>query len=177
MFARTNEEFISELKSLGRDDLIPLTEYINECTHVRFECTVCGHRWWNTPGHILHRGQGCPVCRSSKNEKRINSFLKANDIRFIPQKEFDGLVGDFGLPLSYDFYLPDNNLLIEYQGEFHDGNVRCQSDEELEIRQDYDDRKRAYAKEHDIKLLEIWYYDKDRIEEILSEYLGISEAA
>ena len=35
-------------------------------------------------------------------------------------KEFDGLVGLNNKNLSYDFYLPQYNLLIEYQGEQHE---------------------------------------------------------
>ncbi len=90
-----------------------------------------------------------------------------------PKKTFDGLIGTRGGNLSYDFYLPDYNLLIEYQGEYHDGNVQYQTQEEFENQQEHDRRKREYAKENNIGLLEIWYYDFDNIEEILKNELNI----
>ena len=37
--------------------------------------------------------------------------------------------------------------------------------------QEHDKRKREYAKNHEIKLLEIWYYDFDNIKEILEEHI------
>ena len=79
-------------------------------------------------------------------KKRINNWLTINNIEFISQKTFDGLIGTRGGNLSYDFYLPDYNLLIEYQGEYHDGNVQYQTQEEFENQQEHDRRKREYAK-------------------------------
>ena len=72
----------------------------------------------------------------------------------------------------YDFYLPEHNLLIEYQGQFHDGTAHQQSKKEFERQQEHDKRKREYAKDNNIKLLEIWYYDFDNIEEILNKELN-----
>ena len=53
------------------------------------------------------------------------------------------------------------NLLIFFGGE-----------KQFEIQQEHDKRKQEYAKAHDIKLLEIWYYDNDNIEEILNKELN-----
>lgn len=39
------------------------------------------------------------------------------------------------------------------------------------IQQEHDKRKRDYAQNHDIKLMEIWYYDFDNIENILIDNL------
>ena len=58
------------------------------------------------------------------SEIKIEKILKNNDIRFKPQYKYEGLFGLGGGLLSYDFYLPDYNLLIEYQGEYHDGTAR-----------------------------------------------------
>lgn len=137
---------------------------------IKFKCNICGNIWSATPNKILSAKQSCPSCSSSHGEREIERFLKNNNFKYEPQKEFDGLIGAY-LPLRYDFYLPTNNILIEYQGEYHDGNVRNQSKEELLKRQDYDAKKRDYANEHNIKLIEIWYWDFDRIETILSNLL------
>ena len=76
--------------------------------------------------------------------------------------------------LSYDFYLPNHNLLIEYQGGFHDGTVTgsYQKLYDLERQQMHDKIKEKYAEQHNIRLLEIWYWDFDNIENILDEVLN-----
>ncbi|MBC6695353.1 hypothetical protein H9L25_00980 [Terrisporobacter mayombei] len=124
---------------------------------------------WNN----FQRGQRCKICNSSKGERKIRDWLEINDMKFIPQKEFEGLVGLRGGNLSYDFYLPKYNLLIEYQGEFHDGTVSKQTKDEFLRQQEHDKRKVEYAYNHNIKLLEIWYWDFDNIEEILNKEINL----
>lgn len=59
-------------------------------------------------------------CTFSKGEELISQILKEHNIDFIPQKTFDNLTGISGKKkLSFDFYIPEFNLLIEYQGEQH----------------------------------------------------------
>lgn len=135
----------------------------------------------------------CPECQFSKGEKKIeeylndNSFInikqeeydKLNDFDkfknnyYIPQKEFDGLLGLGNGNLSYDFYLPNlqYNLLIEYQGEFHDGNNRKQTKEDKKRQKEHDRRKKNYALNNKYNFLEIWYWDYDNVEKILEKEL------
>lgn len=128
-------------------------------------------------GHITNtmtfgnfkQGHRCLKCQESKGEKKITNYLNNNNINFISQYKFNDLLGIGNGLLSYDFYLPKYNLLIEYQGEFHDGNITgsYKKDFDLEKQQEHDRRKRMYAKKNNIRLLEIWYWDFDNIEEIL----------
>ena len=75
--------------------------------------------------------------------------------------------------LSYDFYLPMYNLFVEFQGEQHKRPIDFFGGEEkFKVQQEHDKRKREYAKEHNINLLEIWYYDFSNIEEILTKTLN-----
>ena len=117
----------------------------------------------------------CPVCNQSKGEKRIEKWLLDNhltkDRNYIFQKQFNNLLGLGGGKLSYDFYLPNHNLLIEYQGEFHDGTAKHQSKLSYKRQQEHDRRKRKFALNNNINLLEIWYYDFDNIEKILTKEL------
>ena len=115
----------------------------------------------------------CPYCeRPTRGEQRIIDYLDCfMKNQYIYQQYYDGLVGINGGQLSYDFYLPTYNLLIEYQGELHDGTADKQTSEEFEIQKEHDKRKREYAKAHNIDLLEIWYWDFDNIENILYNYL------
>jgi hypothetical protein len=135
----------------------------------------------------------CPECQYSQGEEKISlmlinfNFNKITDAEYykltddekfynkyyIPQKEFVGLIGLGDGLLSYDFYLPQYNLLIEYQGIQHEkyipGFYKFRKD--FERQQEHDRRKREYVKNHNIKLLEIWYWDFDNIEQILEKEL------
>ena len=67
-------------------------------------------------------------------------------------------------------------LLIEYQGAFHDGSIKTgyQTKEKLSKQQEHDKRKRDFALKQEINLLEIWYWDFDNIEQILKDKLHIN---
>jgi hypothetical protein len=117
----------------------------------------------------------CPECQYSKGEERISQYLINNKINYIPQKEYNGLVGLCNGLLSYDFYLEQYNLLIEFQGEQHEKYIPRfhMSIKDFEKQQEHDKRKREYAQKHNIKLLEIWYWDYENIETILDKELNI----
>jgi hypothetical protein len=131
------------------------------------------HEWEARISTRTIRKYGCPACAESKGEKRIRKWLEENNIRFTPQKEFKGLVGVGAGNLSYDFYLPKQNLLIEYQGQYHDGTVKKQTAEQYKYQLEHDKRKREYAHLNNIDLFEIWYWDFNNIEKILEEKLTI----
>lgn len=168
-------------------------EYLpNSNKKVWWKCKECGYGW---EAKILNRNASnsmCPQCNQSKGERKIDDYLvqkgfisisqenfdqltnyeKLNNLYYIPQKEFDGLLGVGKGNLSYDFYLPNYNLLIEYQGEFHDCNNNKGTrymKERFPIQQEHDKRKKDYAQNSNIKLLEIWYWDFDNVEEILNQ--------
>jgi len=137
----------------------------------------------------------CPECQYSKGEERINDnlinkdFIKINQNNFnqltdknkynenyyIPQKEFDGLIGLRGGLLSYDFYILKLNLLIEFHGIQHEkftpGLHKTIKDFEYQI--EHDRRKCEYALNNNIKLIIIWYWNFDNIEEILEREVFI----
>ena len=137
----------------------------------KFICPECGNKFEKTISKITNRYEWCPQCNSSKGEKEITKWLRLNNIEFIPQKTYVNLLGLGGKNLSYDFYLPDYNLLIEYQGEHHDGSVPYQTEDQFKYRQEHDRRKREYARTNKIELLEIWYYDFNNIKTIMEKVL------
>jgi hypothetical protein len=141
----------------------------NSYQKVWWKCKKCGYEW---PAVIANRNNNntqCPICSQSKGEDKIKEWLSVNTVDHVPQKTFDGLIGLGNGNLSYDFYLPVYNLLIEYQGEFHDGTASIQTKEGFKIQQEHDKRKKEYAQNNNINLLEIWYWDFDKIEEILED--------
>ena len=73
--------------------------------------------------------------------------------------------------------MPKYNLLIEFQGEQHERYVDIfyATENDFKKQQEHDKRKREYAEEHNIELLEIWYRDYEKIENILSQELNINK--
>lgn len=148
-----------------------LSEYINARTKILIDFK-CGHKPHWIYSYYYKKGGNCPICSESKGEKRVREWLIKNGITFESQKEFNGLLGTGGGNLSYDFYLPKENILIEYQGEFHDGSSGEYAKANLEYHQEHDRRKFEFAKLHNITLLEIWYRDFDNVEIILENKLN-----
>lgn len=178
-FGEQHKEELNEIWDYDKNLINPFSLSTNSAKKIWIRCKE--HNSYLISPDKYNNNRRCPICSSSKGEKRITQFFQLNNIFYIPQKEFDGLVGNFSVNLSYDFYLPDYNLLIEYQGEQHEKPVDFNgfgtnfAYKKFKIQQEYDRRKREYAQNHNINLLEIWYWDYDNIEEILVKELNLKE--
>lgn len=83
--------------------------------------------------------------------------------------------------IPFDFYLPDFNACIEYQGIQHYQAVPfrqkrtkenyLKAEEKLKIQKECDLIKKQFCKDNQISLLEIKYYEYDQIEKILEKFL------
>lgn len=126
--------------------------YKNAHTPVEIICKKHGS-FWQTPNKHLD-GKGCPKCFYSKGEIMIEKILKEINITYVPQKIFPDC--KFKKYLKFDFYLPDYNVCIEYDGEQHDSIYRFEKDtERLKIRKFRDQIKNIYCEEKRIKLIRI----------------------
>lgn len=164
-------EFYKQVLDANPNNLC-LDYYTGMRNKIKTQCGICGHIRYTYPASLL-KGIVCNKCGKPSGERKIEEYLKLNNIVYEDQKTFDGLVGLGGGLLLYDFYLPKFNLLIEYQGEFHDGSIRdsYQTPEKKQQQFEHDRRKKQYAAEHNIELLEIWYQDFENTEKILEEKL------
>lgn len=162
-------EWNYEKNKKGPEEFAPRSQ-----KRVWWKCLYCGESW-NTKisTRTNTNSVGCSICNASKGERLIRDYLMKNNITYKDQIGYDGLVGLGGGNLSYDFYLPEHNMLIEFQGQFHDGSSGDYSRLNLERQQAHDAIKRNYAINQGIELLEIWYWDIDDIENILEEELKI----
>lgn len=139
--------------------------------HTDFERVICDSS--------LNCEFRCPNCSCPKGEDAVEKFLINNNITYEQQTMYEKLSGIGGGKLSFDFFLPEHNLLIEYQGEQHGKPIDFGgrgfefAEKQFKTQQENDNLKREYAKQNNIKLLEIWYYDFDRIDEILLNELNL----
>lgn len=171
---KSDAQFIKELNKIN-PDIEVIGEYRGYHDDVKCRCKKCGISFETRADHLLE-GQGCISCGSSKGEKRVESYLKDNDISYELQKRFADCVNIY--TLAFDFYLPKYNMCIEYDGEQHFRPVtfggcdieKAKSNYEIVVKRD--EIKNQYCKDNNIGLLRIPYTDFDNIEVILRENLS-----
>lgn len=131
--------------------------------------------------------QGCPYCFDtkkfvfSKGEKAIEQILNDLNIVYLPQYTFSNCRDKNLLP--FDFYLPELNKCIEYDGQHHYYPVTFNGisyehaqENHLNIVK-HDKIKDKYCENNNIELLRIPYYDFKNIEVIVKGFLNIKQTA
>lgn len=162
---KTKKEYIKEV-SLINPNIEVLGEYINARTRITHMCKMDGYIWNATPSSILS-GSGCPKCNESHGEKQIRNWLDNNNITYKSQKTFKECKDKRTLP--FDFYLPDYNLVIEYDGEQHYKPIEYFGGEKsFNNIIKHDKIKDNYCKNNNIKILRIPYFEN--VKEKLDNY-------
>lgn len=158
------------VESFGYKIITSEDEYVDASHPIEVMCDK-GHIY-TTNLHGFRNGYRCTKCNISKGEMLIESLLKKNNIIFETQHTFDDC--KFKRVLLFDFYLPKQNTLIEYDGRQHFEIVKAFGGLEgfidTKIR---DTIKNEYCKNNNIKLIRIPYWEFDNIENILLKNLII----
>lgn len=127
-----------------------LVNYIDRNKKVEIICKKHGAFKQSLIAHVT--GQGCPICKISKGEEMIRVWLKENNINFIPQHKFKDCKRKKVLP--FDFYLPELNICIEYDGIQHFKPIsRFGGEKSFSITKETDEIKTDYCKKNKIKLI------------------------
>ena len=161
---KTTEEFKEQVKNLTEDYEV-ISEYINALTKIKIKHKTCGNEYFVRPNDFLSSESRCPKCKNYKNEKLIRSILIRNNINFEEQKSFEGC--SFKNKLKFDFYIPEHNTCIEYDGEFHFQN-RFNNQQKFLTQKIRDQIKNNFCEENNIKLIRISFKEKNKIEEIIN---------
>ena len=105
-------------------------------------------------------------CNYSKGEAKIEECLKNLKIKYKTQKTFSDCKSFTGALLRFDFYLPDYNCCIEYDGEQHFKyrETGWNTEENFKKVQIRDKIKNQYCKEKGIKLIRILFTDYNFID-------------
>ena len=160
---KDNEYFILESNKIHNYFYdYSLVIYVNMRSDVKIICPIHGVFEQRASHHT--NGCGCPFCNESKGEKIIEQFLLKNKIEYTRQKKFDDCINKRKLP--FDFYLPEYNYCIEFDGRQHFDSIDYfGGDENLEYIKNNDSIKETYCKENNIKLLRI-KHDENIIEKL-----------
>ena len=112
-------------------------------------------------GNTQSCGQCCGI---SLQEEKIANILKDLQIDFIQEKTFENCINPTtNRKLRFDFYLPKENLLIEYDGEQHFHYWGWYTQEDLKETQQRDEVKNQYCLDNNIRLIRIPYTEKTLI--------------
>ena len=162
-----SDEFIKKSILLHKDSYIyDKVEYLNAIKKVIIICKKHGD-FLITPNNHL-RGKGCPICKLSYGEREIKNILDNKNIEYIRQKFFKDCI--YKRHLKFDFYLPNYNLCIEFDGEQHFKKFRFEiNNDNLNIRKMKDKIKDEYCRIKNIHLLRIKYDDNLNVK--LNDYL------
>jgi hypothetical protein len=140
------------------------TYYINDCGKRMVECICdCGNKiniqWYR----IVTKNTKSCGCVKSHGNKKIGNILRRNNISYVAEYQIEDCKNI--LPLRFDFYLTDYNILIEYQGQQHYEPVFGIKPFIISIK--HDKIKRRYCKKHNIALYAIPYTYFDTLETIV----------
>lgn len=124
--------------------------YINSETPVTIICPDHGE-FQQTPAKHLF-GCGCPRCNSSRGETLLRATFVSNNINFQEQHTWDWLV--YISKQHVDFYLPYQNIVVEFQGEQHFVDRKFFGGKEgLKTIVLRDQNKKKLCEEHGIKVI------------------------
>jgi hypothetical protein len=141
-------------------------DYINISKKVLIKHNKCGNILEVSIANFIYGGTRCDCETQSRGEKIIEEYLKNNNINYIYQHRFDDCKNI--KCLLFDFYLPDKNMVIEFQGRQHYMPVDIFGGEiafKKQLKNDF--IKKNYCKINNINLLEISYLDINNINYIL----------
>lgn len=154
-FGPSNEIILLEIVGVDKNGRRK-GKFYNKITKKEFITTiglvVSGHSWGKN---------------ISKGEDLIGYLLKNMGVSFIKEKTFKDCINpETNYLLRFDFYLPDYNCCIEYDGEQHfyyKGSGWNNKENFIELTK-RDAIKNEYCKNHNIKLIRIPYTDFDKID-------------
>lgn len=143
-------------------------------TSKRFKCVCPLHGEFVTSLAKIRNGNCCPECDGSGEsvgERNIRLYLQSKNIKFkqefrIEDKKY------FDTYARVDFYLPDLNTMIEFQGEQHYGIANkaiTHGSRKWQSQKKRDNHLRRYAADHNVRLVEVPYTYRSNVDTFLAE--------
>ena len=167
---RAKEVFPPRDWSSPEYNINPYYEFLEETGETRgglrlykIRCRKCGKEFVRGPAELVSdkRSKGLNPCTCWRTESRgalkVRMLLENNNIKYELEKKFDTCLSPTGTPLRFDFYLPDYNILIEYDGIQHFKPAFGEGDKKLKLQQQYDNIKNEWCKDNGIQLVRIPY--------------------
>jgi hypothetical protein len=115
---KTLEQFI-EISNIKHNNRYDYSEsiYVNNRSKIKIICPVHGMFEQTAKDHM--NGNGCKLCNLSKGELMVKNILDSYKIFYIREYKFESCKSLSGVKLPFDFYLPEYDICIEYDGRQH----------------------------------------------------------
>jgi very-short-patch-repair endonuclease len=158
-----NKTYESQIAS--RPDLRPLfsyDEFVNSAvdTEHTFQCLGCNNAVTGFVNGVSHLR--CFVCyprRETWGETSIKKFLQANGIDYSQWNR------ELIKPLEVDFFLPNHNLAIEFNGTWYHRYQKLGDKK-------YHQRKWQLCRDKGVRLIQIWEHELASKPEVIFDRLG-----
>lgn len=168
----TSDEIANYINSQDGNLLLNPSDYKNAFTrNLRIKCK-CGNEYITSYSNFKRANvTRCPVCSSKESvgEYQVRQFLEEHGIKYEQEKRFNDCCDKRSLP--FDFFLPDCNICIEFDGKQHFEDLDGFGD--FDIIRKHDNIKNNYCAEHNIKLIRIPYYSQSMINELLFKNINV----
>jgi hypothetical protein len=150
----SHEDFIKKARAVHGNKYTYPEKYERVSKPITIICPKHGPFPQKPDSHTA--GHGCERCSESWGEREVARILEREGIEFEVEKRFKECRDK--LPLSFDFWIPALNTLVEYDGEQHfRTNAFFGGVERLKLTQRRDRIKSRYAKRTGKKLIRIKY--------------------
>lgn len=169
----SKEEVEYRINSVNDNVLLNPEDYLDNSTiNLKIRCGECGETFVTSLRNYEYdnkiRCDSCTRKISSLERFGISVFSKYK-INYIYNHRFEDC-RDMR-PLPFDFYLPDYNMCVEFDGQHH--FEPKWGEERFKKTLLHDGMKNNYCRWNNIKLLRIPYWDGNNIEDILVKELNL----
>lgn len=160
----TNEERINKLKEIHGD----IYDYSKTVSSKNSDmiiviCPTHGEFTQRYSDHLAENG--CQKCSESKGERAIREYLELNNVEYIQEHR---VVISRNKRFIYDFYIPSENIMIEYDGIQHFKPIKFFGGVKAFKRGKYRDlMKDLYCDYHNLNLIRIPYFYSSNLNEYL----------
>jgi hypothetical protein len=153
----SDNEFIEKAKNIHKNKYnYSQIKYINSHKKINIICNKHGVFEQLPYNHL--NGKGCPICNTSKGENNISEILDRYNIKYETQKTFKDC--KYKYVLRFDFYLPDYNICIEYNGIQHYKPIKYFGGiKKYNVNEERFKIKENFCNNNNIKLIIIKYND------------------
>lgn len=143
-------------------------------TEKLFKCICPLHGEFYASLSRIRSGHCCPECDNSGEsvgERNVRRYLQSKNINFVQEYRIEDKKY-FDTYARVDFFLPDLNVMIEFQGEQHYGIQNksiTHGNRNWRSQKKRDNHLRRYAADHNIRLIEVPYTYRSNVDVFLAE--------
>jgi len=170
-YQKNRKEYFKKWRKENKDKI---AIYHKENYQNKKEIILIGNKEWRkkNPNYFKEYNKKFRNKTSSltDGELIINHYLKDNNIDFESEKTFENCRNQDNNLLFFDFYLPNHNIIIEYDGIHHFEPIFGQ--ERFESTKLFDSIKDEFCKTNNILLIRIPYWYLDQISSLLVSLLA-----